>query len=1099
MRFVADLHIHSRHSRATSRDLDLPHLHAEAQRKGVTVVGTGDFTHPGWFRELQEQLVPAEEGLYRLRADLARAAEAEVPLACRRPVRFMLTVEISNIYKRGEAVRKVHNLIFVPDLEAAARLRAFLERVGNLASDGRPILGLDSRDLLAIAREAHERTVFVPAHIWTPWFSVLGAKSGFDSIEEAFGDLTPEIFAIETGLSSDPPMNWRISALDRFTLVSNSDAHSPAKLGREANLFDLELSYDAIRDALRTGDPARFLGTVEFFPEEGKYHLDGCRRCALRCLPRETREHGGRCPSCGKPITVGVLHRVDALADRAEGYRPEGAPPFRSLIPLGEILAEVHGVGAGTRTVARATETLIGALGPELEILRDVPLEEIERQGGSLMVEAIRRVRAGEIEIAPGYDGEFGTVRIFREDERDRIAGQDALFASHLAAGAPAGEAQGRRGTLARAETSPHGADVRRVAEERSPGSGYGSALVDAALPLFATTGTEGLNPEQRRAVQHGRGALLVLAGPGTGKTRVLVHRIAWLVTSLGVDPASILAVTFTNRATDEMRERLAALLSPERASRVTVRTLHAHGRAILEAEAAALAFPQPVTVIGEGERLSRIEAIVGRALAERVARGIERLKSASLTGATAEDPQILTAWTAYDAALRAEGRVDFDDLIRLPREFLERQPDRAGRWHEAFPWVLVDEFQDLDGAQYALLRQIAPPGSSVTVVGDPDQAIYGFRGASPEFVNRFREEYGPEIVRLTRNYRSTPTILRAAHRVIASGDDVRPLAAVVEGGLRVVLLEAPTAAAEAEAVVHEIERLVGGTSLYSMDSGRVDREEPEVRGFSEIAVLFRIRQAALPLVEALDRSGIPYQQAEARPLLADPVVAAIAEGMHRAGALGSAAGVALDAAVEALVARAPAGTLRDPGDRQTGVGAEEPGGPGGEHEADVDGDRVEPDPQRWTEEIRRVAARLAPIARRASDVTSFLADLALRSDPDLLDPRAERVALLTLHAAKGLEFPVVFIIGCEDGLLPYRPPSGETAPPDEERRLLYVGMTRARRILILSRARRRSLFGRTGEAAPSPFLAAIEESLVRREAVTPAGPRAETLQLRLF
>lgn len=1121
MRFIADLHIHSRFSRATSRDLDLPHLHVAAQRKGVTVVGTGDFTHPGWFAELREQLVPAEEGLYRLRDDLARAAEAEVPPSCRRPVRFLLSVEISNIYQRGEGVRKVHNLILVPDFDAAARLRVRLERMGNLASDGRPILGLDSRDLLEITRESGDRNVFIPAHIWTPWFSVLGAKSGFDSMEEAFCDLAGEIFAVETGLSSDPPMNWRLSALDRFTLVSNSDAHSPGKLAREANVFDAELSYDAMIDALRTRDPARFLGTVEFFPQEGKYHADGCRRCAFRCFPRETLEHGGRCPGCGKRITVGVLHRVEALADRGEGYRPERAPPFRSLIPLEEILAEVYRVGAGTRTVRRAADALVASLGPELEILRQVPLEEIERAGGAVISEGVRRVRAGEVEIAAGYDGEFGVIRIFRDNERDRIGGQKGLFSGAsmvpAAPGAPGppprgagqGRARTRKGRGRRAaerEGEEAGAHVSQApaapaAEQHggeAPAAGHAASRARhvreapaawGALPLFSGTGMEDLDAEQQRAVEHGPGALLVLAGPGTGKTRVLVRRIAWLIDRFGVEPGAILALTFTNRAADEVRERLGRLIPVEHARRVAVRTLHAHGLAIVRAEAAQLGLPEPVRVIGEAERLARIAAMVGRESAERAARAISRLKARAGDG-PGEDPELLALAREYGACLRADGLVDFDDLVRLPARLLAAEPEIAARWRRAFVWVLVDEFQDLDATQYDLLTEIAPPGSNVTAVGDPDQAIYGFRGASPEFVERFVKEYSPTVVRLTRNYRSTPTILRAAAGVIAAGQEARPLHAVAEGGVRILLREAPTAAAEAEAVVHDIERLVGGTSLFSRDSGRVVDEEPEVRGFSETAVLFRVRQAAYPLMEALERSGIPYQHAEARPLLADPVVAAIVQ-RTRGLPPGTTPAAALREAVDALAAEALRGAVPV---------ASEPGLAKGEGAAETGEVGLRPGGGRgWAEEIRRIGARLAPIAEGAGDLPSFTAELALRSDPDLLDPRAERVALLTLHAAKGLEFPVVFIIGCENGLIPYRPPSGEPAPLDEERRLLYVGMTRARRILILSRARRRTLFGRSVETAPTPFIAPIEAALLRLEAVGPAAAQVGAQQLRLL
>lgn len=422
MKLVADLHIHSHFSRATSRDLDLPHLYRTAQTKGITVLGTGDFTHPAWMAELRESLVPAEPGLFRLKEHLARPLDAEVPAACRAPVRFLLSVEISDIYKKGDRTRKVHNLVFAPDFEVAEEIAARLGKVGNIASDGRPILGLDSRDLLEITLESSPDAFLIPAHIWTPWFSALGARSGFDSMAECFGDLAEHIFAAETGLSSDPAMNWRVSELDRLALVSSSDAHSPAKLGREATLFDCELSYFALRDALRDKTEG-FLGTVEFFPEEGKYHFDGHRKCGVALAPRESKELGRVCPRCKKPLTAGVAGRVEDLSDRPEGARPRGARPFHSLVPLPEVLGELLDTGASSVKVRKACDRLLERIGPELSILMEAPVEDIGREGPPLLSEAIARMRRGQILARPGYDGEYGVVRMFEEDERRRLLG----------------------------------------------------------------------------------------------------------------------------------------------------------------------------------------------------------------------------------------------------------------------------------------------------------------------------------------------------------------------------------------------------------------------------------------------------------------------------------------------------------------------------------------------------------------------------------------------------------------------------------------------------------------------------------------------------
>jgi len=418
---AADLHLHSHFSRATSRDLDLERMWAWACRKGISLIGTGDFTHPGWRNELRKKLEPVGNGFYRLKELPGLGAEELVPSSCAGDIRFILQVEISSIYKRDGRVRKIHNLVFVPDLDAADRLSAALGRVGNLGSDGRPILGLDSRDLLDMALDASPGAVLIPAHIWTPWFSLLGSRSGFDSIKACFGDLAGHVFALETGLSSDPPMNWSVSALDARSLVSSSDAHSPSKIGREATLFSSDVdSYEALFEALRTADPQRCRGTVEFFPEEGKYHFDGHRACGVRMLPEETTAAGGLCPGCGKPVTVGVAHRVELLADRANGIEAPRARPYHRLVSLAQVVGEIEGVGAGSKRVARICEKLLAELGPELRILLRVTRDELAAIGGELLAEGLGRVRRGELEISAGYDGRFGVVRIFGEGERSR-------------------------------------------------------------------------------------------------------------------------------------------------------------------------------------------------------------------------------------------------------------------------------------------------------------------------------------------------------------------------------------------------------------------------------------------------------------------------------------------------------------------------------------------------------------------------------------------------------------------------------------------------------------------------------------------------------
>jgi uncharacterized protein (TIGR00375 family) len=411
VRVIADLHIHSRFSRATSRDMDLEHLARWAKWKGIDLLGTGDFTHPQWFRELREKLVPVGEGIYGFGG-----------------ARFLITGEISCIWNQDGRQRRVHFLVLVPSLEDAARINRELSRLGNLAADGRPTLGVPGRALLRTILGAAPGAVVIPAHAWTPWYSIFGSNSGFDSLEEAFGEDVGEIFAIETGLSSDPPMNWRLSALDRVALVSFSDAHSPAKLGREACVFELpELNYGALVSAIRDKDRTRFLFTVEFFPEEGKYHYDGHRNCSVVLSPRESLALGNRCPKCGRPLTVGVLHRVEALADRPEGFVPDGAIPYKSLVPLDEIIAQALEVGKGTKSVLAEYRKLVERFGSEFAILLDLPEEEIEREIPGAIGKAILKVRRGELEIRPGYDGVYGEIVIPLEEEKEGPA-QLSLF-----------------------------------------------------------------------------------------------------------------------------------------------------------------------------------------------------------------------------------------------------------------------------------------------------------------------------------------------------------------------------------------------------------------------------------------------------------------------------------------------------------------------------------------------------------------------------------------------------------------------------------------------------------------------------------------------
>lgn len=1009
MGFYADLHIHSKYSRATGKDADLEHMAYWARRKGITVLGTGDFTHPVWLRELETKLVPAEPGLFRLRPDLEAQIEQWPGAAVAgHPTRFLLEVEVSTIYKAGDRTRKVHHCLYAPDLESARRIVASLARIGNLASDGRPILGLDSRDLLEITLEAGSDCHLIPAHIWTPWFAALGSKSGFDSIEECYRDLAGAIFAVETGLSSDPHMNRRLSRLDRFTLISSSDAHSPQKIGREAAGFHCELSYHALFHALKTGES--YGGTLEFFAEEGKYHLDGHRECGVRFTPEESRDHGGLCPVCGKALTLGVLHRVSELADRSESEAAPLRGEFRSLIPLAEVLSELEGSGPQSKAVQTDYERLLRRIGPEIDVLEKAPPEDLRKDGSSLLAEAIERMRRGQVRREGGFDGQYGTIRIFEDGELDRKRqGGQLLELPGLAPCSKPRTAPGSH-TARAAEPSPtrRRSAPRRKEDETSPEPVSGPA--PAATGLRAS-----LDPDQRSALDTVSGTLVILAGPGAGKTRTLTHRLAYLVQDCAVEPEACLAITFTRRAARELRERLEGLL-PGLGHRVAVHTFHGLGHEILIEHGALVGLGLPLRVVeepGEAE-LSR-------------------------------------------------GLVTHDDLIELPLRLLTEHPETLGKLRRRFCHVAVDEFQDLDARQYALLRTLVPPGANLCVIGDPDQSIYGFRGSDPTLTGRLQaEDPNTRTIALTKNYRSSRAIVEASRQVIAPATLVADRASAPQGSgpEHVEIHQLPSDRAEAAFVVHAIEQRLGGTSFLALDSRRADGGERPSCSLGDFAVLYRTNAQAHAFAEALAHAGLPFQERNHKPWTERPEVRGCIQNLGEGNPLTDA--LPLD-------------------------------------------ERL----RRAAEEVRSVLPGvdtylpfLLELAQAsAGDLQRFLSEVAIACDVDFLDPRAERISLLTLHAAKGLEFPVVFLTGLEDGIVPLRFGSRIEVDLAEERRLLFVGMTRARRELILTRARQRSWRGQLRAQSPSPFLADIEEKLLLqtdhgRERPPPKEPRFQQLTL---
>ena len=1118
--YIGDLHIHSRFSRATSRDGDPEHLEFMARKKGIHILGTGDFTHPTWRAELMEKLEPAEDGLYVLKEEY-RIHQEGVP---EEKPRFLVTGEISSIYKKNERVRKVHSLLLLPGLEEAEALSRRLELIGNIHSDGRPILGLDCRDLLEIMLETCPEAVYVPAHIWTPHFSLFGAFSGFDSIEECFGDLTPYIHALETGLSSDPPMNWRVSALDSYFLVSNSDAHSPAKLGREATLFQTELSYAGIAKAINTGEG--LAGTLEFFPEEGKYHFDGHRKCGLCISPQETAEFGGRCPVCGKKITIGVLNRVEQLADRPEDYVRPDAKPFESLVPLPEVIAASTGASAAGKKVQETCDRMVGALGPEFFILRQAPIEDIRHAAGPLVAEGISRLREGRVKRTPGYDGEYGKIGLLSEEDISSLEGQLSLFSAEELEQMEQKEertagAKRRSGTK---RTEQEGKDAEKwgaetaektAAEEFSRELGAESAEavekllkqaeeLSVSAPESRTSASaserekeilSSLNPLQEEAVRASDRAVAVIAGPGAGKTKTLIARLQYLVEVRGVAPGQITAVTFTNRAAQEMRDRLKQASDAKQCGYedIQIGTFHAVSSRFLKKKGI------PVLLADEGLK----EELAGEAMKQaglkgspgRFLRDLSRVKNGmtepeSEEGKETEEDKRMEARRLYQEAMKEQGVMDYDDLLLETLRLLEEEETVAEEDRACFSCLLIDEFQDINPLQYRLMQAWNRNGTELFVIGDPDQSIYGFRGSDAACFDKLQADF-PELhtIRLEENYRSTRQILAASLAVISHNEGgARQMRAHRDGIATVRIVTAPDERREAIFTAKEINRQIGGIDM--LDTEENEHRGDAARSFSDIAVLYRTHRQAAWLEKCLRQEGIPYVVAGREDfLMRREVRAALAffryalyPEQEGAGELARRLlcpllGEAAEERFEYLISKYGKKIKRTKPVRLLEEWMQE-WEPEGE-----DADAVMED-----------LNRLADMAVLYPTMEAFLDTLDFGEDGDVRRNggrkfRADAVTLMTLHGSKGLEFPVVILYGMEADKMPLQTGLAR-ADLQEERRLCFVGMTRAVEELILTCAEQ-----------PSPFLAEIPQDMAVRENAVEEKPEAqmEAEQLSLF
>lgn len=978
MKFLADLHVHSRFSRATSKALTIFELGKGAAKKGIKILGTGDFTHPLWSKELEENLTPAEPGLMRLKDQDTG-------------VRFLLTSEISTIYKQGDKVRKVHHLIGAPTMDAVHKISASLAQRGNIISDGRPILGITSRDLLEIVLEATADAFLIPAHIWTPWFSALGSKSGFDSIKECYGDLEPHIFAVETGLSSDPPMNWQVRSLDRYHLISNSDAHSAAKIGREATIFDTTLDYFSILNALKTGHGLS--GTIEFFPEEGKYHLDGHRECGVILTPEETKRLGGICPVCGKKVTVGVLNRVKALSDREEGNLPDRARPFYSLIPLAEILGEIMRVGPASKKVMATYDRLILSLGGELPLLLDVDLDEIKEVAGDILALAISKMRKCDVKKEPGFDGKFGKIKVFHDLEMTGLF-KDIGLPSNIP----------KKYTLL----------TKAVVQEKNK------------------KGSLKLNKNQKHAAGFSKGHLIVNAGPGTGKTRALVERIRHLLQQ-GVDPGCILAITFTTKAAQEIKDRLNMV-------DVDIYTFHALAAKILhEAGTIFEIADEPLLVRraikkGIGDPKGFVSNMIFHLATQH---GIEEQEQKELD------------------ALRREALYPFECLIMEAIRTMD-----ASMFLPPWDYIMVDEFQDINPIQYCFLKAIGKKTKSIMAIGDPNQAIYGFRGSCPDAFDDFLKDFTrASIIELKDTYRLNAAIAGTSNAFIGKK--------IVLSSKKGPPINVVRSTSPAFFIANEIEALAGGLSHSSVDKAKGEYS------LRDIAVIVRTSAQANQITDALKKASIPFASAYAKPLSEVDGVAqriAILENGTWLPAVKGVGGKTLESinaglTINPLVAQ----RIQDARNLIKGLSGKIP-----DRLDEIEKSDLFTLPKI---DISHEFYKYAQTFGHEGD--EFIKWCRLSNDQSALT--GEKVRVITAHAAKGLEFACVFITGLSQGAFPLA-----NADITEEKNLFYVAMTRASDHLYLV----------CPPSNPSEFVDKVPKDYV---SVYEDKPQPRAMQLHLF
>ena len=1114
MKFIADLHIHSHYSMATSSKLTPEYLEYWGRLKGINVIGTGDCIHPGWLSELAEKLEPTENGFFVLK-DSYRLEESKRLKHENIPDRvyFILTGEISSIYKRDDKVRKVHNLTVFPDMESLIKVQRRLDEIGNIRSDGRPILGLDSRIILEMVLESSEKSFLIPAHIWTPWFSVLGSKSGFDTLDECYGDLTKHIFAVETGLSSDPPMNWTCSFLDNFRLVSNSDAHSPEKLGREANLFDTELTYDGIYNSLK--NDKGFTGTVEFFPQEGKYHYDGHKKCSIMLNPLETAKHEGICPVCGKEVTKGVMYRVAELGDRNSDPFLD-TKEYHYITQLPDVIAEIKKQrSSSSKSITSEYMNIINQLGSEFHIYLNSHIDEISSAGGELLGEAVRRLRNGEINISEGFDGEFGTVKVFHDGEIDSFR-YSPLF---------------RDSSVHEPVLQPKHSMEFDIKEFKELVAIENQNRLNQNKSHTQTESNRELTAEQTDAVTHIGSSCLIIAGPGSGKTRVLAERVKYLINERFALPAEIAALTFSKKAADEIAERISRDMELQD---ITISTIHSFGLSILRNNYEDFGLKADFLILSDDERSDIVRSLnikdkknISKYLKEisKYKQGIVHDLATVIAGSDPQSPSGIIhdldtiagyspqsptgivhdlnneILSEYQNKLKEINSIDIDDLVFLTSELLTKNESFRKKSIGHLRHLLIDEFQDINAAQYKFIKAITLNSDCVlTAIGDPDQSIYGFRGSDNKYINNLKSAYpNLKTVALTKSFRCPDTILKAADDVMDRENylmGVETMHAVetrhalsLRSPTTITIHESENEHSEADYIAKEIVKIIGGVRSLSIESGISDGENKNY-GFSDFAVLCRASFMFDPIIKAFDSQGIPYQMIDNEPFYMKEPYKSPFKAIRECYLPLKRGDKNHSNHLFSMVKDTQVFNMIKDGESLTTVAQyllknQSEG---------YDEDKV----LRFTQSIK--------------DYDEFIRIYNLRSGVDDYKPEFEAVPIITIHSAKGLEFKNVFIPGCEESIIPFTlfGKNDKTDDPlqdndlqkndlDEERRIFYVAITRAKEKLYLSHAEKRFYRGRALTLKKSRFLEKISKELIKLEKREQKLKKKDDNQLTMF